>query len=252
MRPDPAVQAAEREAADAQHDLDALTERVRNGDQDVTPKQLAAAQQVVDFAKLRIDAANRTAARLREDERQQLADHARQAATHLLSNDGSAEIVAATVAAAGAIAALRKAVDARNANLAAVGANISRVASSVIEEKGDISSPSQVTRPYGVWGDTRHVSVQGVGSASAYRAGHLAAGALLVGLGVDAASVGAWAEAKDLIAGLAGQAVNRLGLDVPGLADAWRLSPEEWASASQQGRYRAGEQGRRPLPAEQG
>lgn len=250
MRPDPAVQVAEKEAADAQHDLAALTERVRNGDQDVTPKHLAAAQQLVDFAQLRVDAAHRTAARLREDERQQLADHARQAAAHLLSNDGSAGIVAATVAAAAAIAALRKAVDDRNAKLAAVGSNIARVGASVIEEKGDVSSPSQVTRPYGVWGDTQHVTVQGVGSASAYRAGHLAAGALLVGLGVDAASVGAWAEAKDLIAGLAGQAINRIGQDVPGLADAWRLTPEEWAGASQQGRYRASEQGRRPLPAQ--
>lgn len=246
MRPDPAVDAAEREAADAQRDLDALTERVRNGDQDVTPQQLAAQQQVVDFARLRVDAARRSAARLREEERQRLADHAKAAAAHLIANDGSAEIVAAVRAAAAAVAELRRAVDARNAKIAAVASNVAQLANSLTQEFGADGHESQKTRHYGVWGDATNIVVQDAGRASAVRAGNVAAAAFLVGLGDDDAATAAWEDAKALIGGLANLAINRVGQDVPGLADAWRLSPEEWAAASQRGRYRATEQGRRP------
>lgn len=247
MRPDSAVKDAEREAADAEHDLEALKERVRNGDQAVTPERIAAQQQVVDFARLRVDAAQRSAARLREEERQQLAAHARAAAAHLIAEEGSAEIVAATKAAAEAIAALRRAVDARNAKLAAVASNVAQLANLSLSDGGP-NDALKATRPYGVWGDYRYLTVQGAGSVSAYRAGELAAAALVVGLGADEAGTQAGREAAGVISSLPNLVINRLGRDVPGLADSWRMTAEEWQSASQRGRHQATEQGRRPLP----
>jgi hypothetical protein len=245
MRPDTTITEAEREAADAAHELDALKERVREGDTTVTPERIAAQQQVVDFATLRVEAAKRSAARLREDERQQLAEQARQAAQHLMGEEGSADVVAAVMASVEATAELRRVVDAHNAQVAAVGAVVAKLSNSLT---GEGTTGSQATRPYGVWGDDSHIVVEKAGHATKYSAGELAAAAFLVGLGTDAASPQHEAQARGLLNGLTNQAIGRVGRDVPGLADAWRTTPQEWQAASQRGRYRASEQGRRPLP----
>lgn len=55
------VAAAEQEAREADELVAAIEERVREGDATITPEQLAAHRQVAEFAKLRADAARRTA-----------------------------------------------------------------------------------------------------------------------------------------------------------------------------------------------
>ncbi|MFI6331908.1 hypothetical protein ACIBBG_26820 [Micromonospora chersina] len=65
----PEVQAALDEHGQAQQLLTALEERVRDGDPGVQPAELADARQVVEFARLRVDAARRAATRRERDER---------------------------------------------------------------------------------------------------------------------------------------------------------------------------------------
>jgi hypothetical protein len=57
------VTAAEQEAAEAEQLLDALEERVRDGDEEITPQQLANARELGRFARLRAEAARRKAER---------------------------------------------------------------------------------------------------------------------------------------------------------------------------------------------
>ncbi|MEV0438968.1 hypothetical protein AB0I84_09410 [Streptomyces spectabilis] len=59
----PAVAQAEQHAADAEQTLAAMEERVRDGDEDVTPAQLAEARELGRFARLRAEAARRKAER---------------------------------------------------------------------------------------------------------------------------------------------------------------------------------------------
>ncbi|WP_200214984.1 hypothetical protein [Micromonospora coerulea] len=65
----PEVQTALDELGQAQQLLTALEERVRDGDPGVRPAELADARQVVEFARLRVDAARRAAQRRERDER---------------------------------------------------------------------------------------------------------------------------------------------------------------------------------------
>ncbi|MFH8471974.1 hypothetical protein [Streptomyces sp. NPDC018000] len=57
------VTTAEQEAAEAEQLLGALEERVRDGDDEVTPQQLAEQRELSGFAKLRAEAARRKAER---------------------------------------------------------------------------------------------------------------------------------------------------------------------------------------------
>ncbi|SMD24205.1 hypothetical protein [Lentzea albidocapillata] len=69
---DPAtfVRQAEQEAAEAETLATTLAERVRNGE-DISPDELDSAEKLGRFAGLRVEAAQRKAAKAREDERQQ-------------------------------------------------------------------------------------------------------------------------------------------------------------------------------------
>ncbi|MFI5805790.1 hypothetical protein [Streptomyces sp. NPDC051561] len=58
-----AVEQAEQEATEAEQLLTALEERVREGDDEITPDQLSNARELGRFAKLRADAARRKAER---------------------------------------------------------------------------------------------------------------------------------------------------------------------------------------------
>ncbi|MEU7581957.1 hypothetical protein AB0B50_30715 [Streptomyces sp. NPDC041068] len=76
----PAVEQAEQQAAEAERALTAMEERVRDGDEDVTPAQLAAARELGRFARLRAEAAHRkaerTAAKAAETERRRTTERA--------------------------------------------------------------------------------------------------------------------------------------------------------------------------------
>jgi hypothetical protein len=246
MQRDATLAAAEQDATDAQQLADQLAERVRQGDPDVTAQQLAAQRQIADFAQLRVTAAQRRYARVREDDRARLAESARTAAVHLLGEAGAADIVAATTAAAAAVAELRRVIDARNARLDQVAVTVSAIDSSLTEEG---RTGGFLSRPYGVWGDRRAIVVQSTGRVEQLSAGELAAAALVVGLGSDVDGYAEWSRARDLIGGLESQAVKALGEKVPGLADAWRYDPERFAAARPEERHRAEQQGRLPAPA---
>jgi len=66
--PSDPVATARQEAADAESLVAALEERVRTGDDDVTPEQIASARELGRFAKLRIEAANRKAEQARAEQ----------------------------------------------------------------------------------------------------------------------------------------------------------------------------------------
>ncbi|WP_067071592.1 hypothetical protein [Carbonactinospora thermoautotrophica] len=65
-RVDQEVNAAEAEAAEAAALVEALEERVRDGDESVTPEQIEQAKSLCGFAKLRVEAARRKAERARQ------------------------------------------------------------------------------------------------------------------------------------------------------------------------------------------
>lgn len=66
------VSDAEQEAAEADALIEALEERVREGDDTVTPDQIEAQRGVSRFARLRADAARRKAAAVRETKHDEL------------------------------------------------------------------------------------------------------------------------------------------------------------------------------------
>ena len=67
--PAEAVAAAEQEAAATEQQLATLEERVRDGDDAVTPAQLTEQRELGRFARLRVDAAHRKAVRQQAEER---------------------------------------------------------------------------------------------------------------------------------------------------------------------------------------
>jgi hypothetical protein len=67
--PAEAVAAATQEAEQAEQQLASLEERVRDGDDTITPAQLAEQRELGRFARLRVDAARRQAERRQEQDR---------------------------------------------------------------------------------------------------------------------------------------------------------------------------------------
>lgn len=114
--PDPdAVQRAEQEAAEADQLAAALEARVLDGDDDVTPDEIASARELGRFAQLRAEAARRKAVRARQAERLRtlgdLADEMRAA------ERDDEHIIGALDAVEAALKALGEAVGAHNARL---------------------------------------------------------------------------------------------------------------------------------------
>lgn len=149
----PEVRTAKVELTQAQQLLDALEERVRNGDPGVQPAELADAGQVVGFARLRVDAARRAAKRREHEER---AAEYREAAALARAVDTAADqvVVDAFTDAVTALARLWGAADARSRQVRSVA---SRAANAV-----------ETADRYGERDELRAAGIHNAGSAGAF------------------------------------------------------------------------------------
>lgn len=242
------LKTAQAELTEARTVLETLAERVRDGDDQVTPEQLATQRELISFAELRIVAAERTETRIREEQRVSLAAAAKTAAEQLITGPGPAEIAAATRRAVDALAALAALAKARNAQISEIGTTLTQLDTD-LTAAGETEEPWG-TRRYGVWGDRTRVIVPGVGDASQLNLGDLTVTAVVAGLGSDSAGREAAAHHMARFHGMRNQGVRNTLDQVPGLADALRCTQEEWDAADQVGRNALGTQGRRPLPDE--
>ena len=108
---------AEREQREAEALADALAEKARDGDPDVTPGQLGEAKQLAEFADLRIEAARRKLADAEAADRDARARHAAAEARDIATDDDPRELAPLVQAVADAVAALTEAIAARNARI---------------------------------------------------------------------------------------------------------------------------------------
>lgn len=236
---------AQAELAEAQDALETLQERVRDGDAEVTPEQLATQRELITFAELRVEAAQRTETRIREEERAALGAAAKEAAEALITGPGMDDIAAATRAVADALTNLAALAHGRNAQIVEVGTRL-------VQLDEDLKAAGVVTGPwgskrYGVWGDRSRLIIDGVGHAPRLDVGALSVAAVVAGLGVTPEGRQAQTEHAEQFHGLPNQVVRRLLEAYPQIAEALRVSPEEYAAADTRGRYALSEQGRRPL-----
>ncbi|OQD52734.1 hypothetical protein BM536_031995 [Streptomyces phaeoluteigriseus] len=244
-----------RDLATAQAELDTaratlatLQEQVRDGSPDVTPQQLADQRELIAFAELRVEAAQRTETRIRDEERAALGAAAKRAAVQLIEGDGMDAVAAAERAAVDALAHLASVAYARNARIAEVGTMVVRLDGD-LEVAGAGKAPGN-TRRYGIWGDRGHVVVQGVGSVSLLDVGALTTTAVVAGLGVDPVGRDAQTRHMTTFHGLRDQVVHGLLEAYPQLAEVLHVTPEEFAAADERGRYLLTLQGRRPVAQE--
>ncbi|MFI1726898.1 hypothetical protein [Streptomyces sp. NPDC020489] len=236
---------AQAELVEAKAALETLTERVANGDEDVTPAQLQAQKELISFAELRVEAAQRTAARMREDERVSLANAAKTAATGLINGTGMDDIADALGTAVTALSALAGLVEARNAELDEVAVSLAD-----LDDDLKVSQAADVwaSRRYGIWGDRTRVNVDGVGKADRLDLGDLTVAVVLAALTGTANGREAITRHRQRVAGLPNLAVRKLVDDIPEFAAELRVSSQQFAAADARGKADISEQGRRPLP----
>jgi len=240
---------AQAELTEAQAALATLNERVRSGDDDVTPVQLANQRELISFAELRVEAAQRTETRLREEERAALAASAKQAAEALINGAGMDDIASAARTAADAIAHVASLARARNGQIAEIGTTLAQLDNDIAAATDAKQSPGPwASRKYGVWGDRQRVIVDGLGNATELEVGRLTMLAIVAGLGPTDEGLRAQTQHANSFHGLRNTVVRGLLEQYPQLADAFAVTPEEYAAASTRGRYELSEQGRRPLP----
>ena len=240
------VATAQAELEEARLALETLRERVRQGDQDVTPEQLATQRELLGFAQLRVEAAQRTETRIREEERAALGAAAKEAAEALITGPGAGEIADAMRTAVDSIAALTALVRTRNQQIAEVG-------STLIHLDDDLKQAGIVTGPwgskrYGLWGDRKHVIVPGVGTAPYVDVAALTVTAVVAGLGASQQAGEEQRRHAELANGIWDSEVRKTLEAHPWLADVLRATPEEYAAADRRGKAMLTEQGRRPLP----
>lgn len=213
---------AVQELDEARATLAALTERVRDGDENVTPEQLAAQRELIAFAELRFEAAQRKETRVRAEERAALAGAARDAAEQLLTGPGMDDIATATRAAVDALAHLARLVEDRNGRIAEIGTTL-------VQLDGDLQAAGEVagpwgTRKFGVWGDREGVAVDGVGRAVVLPMGRLSVAVTVAGLGDSPAGRLAQDQHMKGFTGLRHATVQHLVDTFPALHDAVALA----------------------------
>ncbi|WP_327169213.1 hypothetical protein [Streptomyces subrutilus] len=174
---------AAAELAEARALLATMTERVREGDPYVTPTQLATQRELIAFAELRVEAAQRKETRVRAEERAALAGAAREAAEQLLTGPGTEEIAAATRDAVDALARLAGLVQARNERIVEIGSTLVQLDED-LKAAGEVTGPWG-TRKFGVWGNRDGVMVDGIGRAEVVPMGRLSVAVTVAGLGED-------------------------------------------------------------------
>ena len=245
-----ALETARSEAAEAHATVEALTERVREGDEHVTPEELAGQRSLADLAALRVEAAERKLTAAIDADRDARARATAAAVRELVDADDTQPLVDALRDAAAAVARLADLANARAARIRAVASDAVGINAELKDAGATGPWPSDA---YGFRGQTVPASVTACGKggrrADAVPAGRLAAVALVLGLGNDRQME---ADARETLTAPTDRVIARVAGEVPGLADALTASPEEWQAASEDGRYRLAMQGRQPQPSETG
>lgn len=240
------LKTAQAELDEARATLATLEEQVREGD-DVTPQQLSGQRELIAFAELRVEAAERTETRLQEEERAALATKAKAAAESLIAGEGIDAIAEATRVAADALSSLAALAYQRNARIAEVGSSIEQVRDQ-LEVAGAAPPTPLDMRQYGVWGGRDHVVVGGVGRVSKLNVGTLAMAVVVAGLGGHLEGREAQANLMHEFNGLRDQAVGNLLVAYPELGEVLRVQREHWEAADERERALISTQRRRPHP----
>ncbi|MGW7196000.1 hypothetical protein [Streptomyces chryseus] len=257
------VTTAEHELTEARALLDALTERVRDGDPDITPDQLAAQRELIGFAELRVTAAQRKHAAGVAADREQRGQAIGQAARELLDADDTQPILDAVQAAVDALRHLARVAGDRNDSIASVAKDVvamneelrgeaeaenRRLAEAAAKSRTGSVLPDVPSWPvdrFGVRAQTwpASVTVLHQGRTQHVHSGELAAAALHMALLGDA---GQQERARVALAGQPNLTIGRVTQQVPGLADALRYTLEEWQAATPEERRDVFAQGRQP------
>ncbi|MEV7833011.1 hypothetical protein AB0P12_20710 [Streptomyces subrutilus] len=239
-----ALDTARTEAEQAHEVIDALTERVREGDEQVTAEQIAGQRQLAELAGLRVTAAERKLKAAVAADRDARAKAVATAARDLLDEDDTAPLIDAVQAAVVALEHLADLAAARTARIH----DAARDAVAINEELrgADPDAGAWPTDAYGFRGQTfpASVMVRGEGRTAAVPPGRLAAVALALALTGDR-QMGA--DARETLTAPTDLLVARVATELPGLAAALRVTAEEWQAAPQDTRYRLSQQGRGPL-----
>lgn len=152
-----ALAAAEAEKTEAEELAAALADKVRAGDDTVTPKDLTAARELAEFADLRITAARRKLAAAEESDRHARAEQVAAEARALVDQEDAAEIAAKMRAAADALADLYAATAARRERVLHMSSRVRSVAAEL--EAAGVDSPREMRKRYGLAADHDSVSV---------------------------------------------------------------------------------------------
>ncbi|MFF9215504.1 hypothetical protein [Streptomyces viridosporus] len=235
---------AQSELDDARAVLAALEEQVRDGG-DVTPQQLADQRELIAFAELRVEAAERAEKKAAAEALDARARAAGEHARTLVAEDATEPLIDAAKAVMDAVRDLMQVAGERNATIRQVAAEGARVN----EELGSGPGRPWPTDKYGYRASTNpgSVRVRGEGHATVVPGGRI------LGVALAAALVGqpdARRSVLDYVGGIPAMVAKVATTDLPGLADALRLSPEEWEAIDPRFRYEASAQGRRPVSEE--
>ncbi|MEV4863095.1 hypothetical protein [Streptomyces ossamyceticus] len=221
-----ALETASTEKKEAEALADALAERARDGDPDVTPAKLAEARQLADFAELRITAAERKLAAAEAADRAARAEQLATDAGQLVAEDDHGPMADAIRRAVEVIGELVDVAQARNHRIRSINYRI-RDLDGEFERAG---TPGELALRYGVARHPEGLRVTGEPMVTLLSAGELVAAAVRLSTGQDKLTEGELSEAFNGPDATLGRVLKA----VPGLAEEWRHSPEEWLEMGRQ------------------
>lgn len=226
-----ALSAVEQEKTEAEQLTAALAERVREGDPEVSPQQLAEARQLADFAELRITAAQRKLAAAEEADRQARARQLAEDAHRLADGDEHGVLADAIRHMAEAVNALVDLAHTRNNDIH----SISNRVRDLDYEFGQAGAPGDLALRHGVARHPEGVIVTGEPMVARLSPAELLAAAVRLATGQSRVTEG------ELIQAFSGPdgTLARVLKAMPALADEWRYSPEEWAQMDRQAQAHA-------------
>jgi hypothetical protein len=240
-----ALDTARTEAEQAAELIEALAERVRGGDDDVTAEQIASQRQLAELAELRVTGAERKLAAAEATDRDARAKAIATAARKLISTDDTQPVIDAVRDAVAALEHLLAVAATRTARIHEVAEQAVRineelksVATAAVEAEGKAelaegrgipiwyaADDPWPTTAYGFRAQTfpAHVAVIGEGTAGAVRPGRMAAAVLALALDGNRSLA---AETREVFNAPFEHVIGRLQADVPGLAEALRQPVE--------------------------
>lgn len=200
---------------------DALAERARDGDPDVTPAKLANARQLAEFASLRITAAERKLAAAEAADRAARAEQLAADAHQLASEDDHGPMADAIRQAAEVVGALVDVAQSRNNRIRGINYRIRDLDNEFLRA----GAPGELGLRYGVARHPDGLVVTGQPLVALLSAAELVAAAVRLATGQDKVTGAELIEAFNGPDGTLGRVMKA----VPTLAEEWRHSPEEWA-----------------------